>query len=383
MLYLIFIILFIVLGSAYSFIIIMYTTGWYKLEDYGGDTVNFNTKISVIIPVRNEEDQISHLLEDLVLQQYPPELFEVIVIDDASTDGTNDVVKRFIQQNSIISIRLLTLKEGSHSTGGKKSAINKGIEAAKGTLIITTDADCRTKPGWLSAIAGYYEDYHPKMIAGPVDYYAVGGFFRKFQAIEFLSLVVSGAGAIRSGHPVMCNGANLVYEKKAFEEVNGFELDQNYASGDDIFLLLKMKKKFGNRAVHFLKSREAIVLTKTKDTLWEFLEQRLRWVSKSKGYKDGDIIFASLVVYLFNLFLLVSFTAGLFIQQYFFIFLFLFCLKLFSDFPALAGISKFTHHKGIMVFYLPFQLFYIPFIAVMGLWGIIGNYHWKERKIIN
>jgi len=121
------------------------------------------------------------------------------------------------------------------------------------------------------------------------------------QHLEFLSLVASGAASVNSGFPVMCNGANLIYEKKAFDEVNGFDANENYASGDDVFLLLKMKKHFGKRSISVLNKPKAIVYTEAKKTLSELTHQRLRWASKTKGYRDFAILFVAAIVFGFNL----------------------------------------------------------------------------------
>ncbi len=371
----------------YVITILALTIGWFRINRWKKDDTAPKTKISVLIPVRNEADSIGQLLTNLLNQSYPKELHEVILVDDHSTDGTSEVVRGYQMpvpsdvEGPDAGYRIsLELNDGV----GKKEAIRKGVEVAEGDLIVTTDADCRVGPEWLSSIASYYEQYYPKLISGPVVLEKTYGFFKSFQSMEFMSLVASGAGAIGINRPIMCNGANLAFEKDAYLQAQTDDKSRKYASGDDIFLLLRIKKLFGKKAIRFLKIREAIVETNAKRTLKAYLNQRLRWVSKSKGYRDPAIIIVALIVFLFNLSLLTcSILAGQFdiLPR---ITAAMWIIKVIVDLPILLGFSMFARRDNVMGYYFIFAIGYVLFATVM---AVVGNlplgYSWKGRKIRN
>jgi len=178
----------------------------------------------------------------------------------------------------------------------------------------------------------------------------------------------------------MCNGANFCYEKSAFESVGGFEDNHHYASGDDVFLMLKINKQYGSGSVGFLKDRAAIVTTASQPNLRSFLNQRMRWTSKSPGYTDFGIILTAASVLLINLGILIGLCFGLFFGS-FQPFLFLLISKLIIDFPLLIALSSFMHQKRLLAYYLPVQVlmpFYVVFTALGGLFSTVS---WKGRPV--
>jgi cellulose synthase/poly-beta-1,6-N-acetylglucosamine synthase-like glycosyltransferase len=364
----------------YAIIIISYTYGWFHLKYWHRQTKNnLSTKVSIIISARNEQNNIINCLNDIIEQDYDKELFEIIVIDDASTDNTNALVNDFININSAYNIKLLSLKEQEHQNLFKKRAISKAIDLATGKLIITTDADCRMKQKWLSAIVDFYEANDFKMISAPVCFHNTDTVFKKMQSLEFMSLIVSGAASVALKNPIMCNGANLAYEKELFYKVNGFDNDK-YASGDDVFLLLKTKKMF-KHSIGFIKNYDATVFTEAQGNLKNFVNQRKRWVSKSRGYNDFLIIIIAFIVYTFNLLLLAGFILCLIYPQFLLQWLYIFLIKIFVDIPVLVGISSFMKQKGILLYYIPVQILNIFYTSVIGILGNMVKYKWKGREI--
>ncbi|MCK4361341.1 MAG: glycosyltransferase [Bacteroidales bacterium] len=370
----------ICLCFAYVFVILAFTYGWVRLEKFVLSDKEPKTKVSIIIPARNEEQNITDILYDLLKQSYPKNLFEIIVVDDFSTDNTKNLIKDFINSNPGLKIKLITTESGSPQISGKKQAIKTGLKNSSAELIVTTDADCRVSKNWLSTIIDFYEKKHPKMIVGPVCFLNDNKWFKKLQSLEFLSLIASGAGAIEIGLPIMCNGANLAYQKQAFDEVNGFETKNEFVSGDDVFLLLKIRKKWGSSAINFLKNSDAVAYTGAKKSFREFISQRIRWVSKSSGYTDFSITTTALVVYLFNLGLLAGFVFGLFYYELLPVVLIMFIVKLVIDLPILVGITKFVRRRKLLWNYLPLQIIYVIYISFMGIFGNFLKFEWKGRK---
>lgn len=371
---------FLILSGVFYFIIILsYTIGWFKLKSFLPTSDAFKTALSVIIPARNEEDNIILLLEDLQKQDYPANMFEVTVIDDHSTDDTLNVVRSFIENNYDLNIKIVSLTSDNISETYKKNAISKGIETSKGELIVTTDADCRVRPEWLKTITAFYEENNCKMIIGPVAYHNETTFFEKLQSLEFLSLIAVGAGAAAIQKPVMSNGANLAYEKKAFEIAGGFTKDK-FSSGDDVFLMMKFRKMFGSGSIAFLKNSNSFVYTKAKKSVKDFINQRVRWASKNKGF-DLNILFVSVTVYFLNLLLLTGLIISLFHPEIFPLIALAFGIKLIIDIPILAGFVKFAKKTALLLYVIPIYLIYPVYIVISGAWGVFGNYNWKERKI--
>ncbi len=370
----------IIFSLSYLIIIGFYTIGWYRLKNADFKTVSGTTRVSIIVPCRNEEDNIESLLFGLANQDYPTALYEVIVVDDNSTDKTVEKINTLKIQYPKPSIATIEIHEENQRIAFKKKAINLGIEKSTGDLIITTDADCRVGNQWLSSVVGFYEFSKPKMIVGPVSFHDEKTWFEKMQTLEFLSLVGITAGAISTGKPVMCNGANLVYEKSAFFEVGGFGNDQ-FSSGDDVFLMLKIKEFYGNKSVRFLKNDTAFVLTKAKRSLNEFIHQRTRWASKNKGY-DLKILTISFTVFITNFLVIVGLFWGIFNPEILRIMLMFILLKTLIELPVFIGVVSFAKRTSLLLYGLPLILFYPIYIIVAGIAGMISPYQWKGRRII-
>ncbi|MDZ4758770.1 MAG: glycosyltransferase [Bacteroidota bacterium] len=243
------------------------------------------TKVSVVVAARNEEDNILTLLGCLLNQKYPKEKYEIIIVNDYSDDNTENLLKGYGQQ-----IKYINVCDSIEQTGGKKNAIAYGVSQATGELIITTDADCILNPTHISVIEKLYRSTDAKFISAPVILYHIGNpilsrLLHHFQVVEFGSLIVAGNALINMRKPLLCNGANMAYPKKVFEEVNGYAGNEQIPSGDDEFLLKKIAAKYPND-IHFLPDKEAAVHTPAMATLSELVQQRIRWASKHKNYNS-------------------------------------------------------------------------------------------------
>lgn len=177
----------------------------------------------------------------------------------------------------------------------------------------------------------------------------------------------------------MCNGANLAYEKKAFIEVGGYDANNKYTSGDDIFLMIALKKT-AKRNISFIKCRDAIVCTSAQPTMKDFINQRKRWASKSRGYTDAAIVSVALLVFLFNLSLIASAALAIFSKAFLPVFLIGFIIKLVVDFPILFGVTSFMKQKKLLLFYFPLQVVYPFYIILTASFGLFSKFEWKKRS---
>jgi biofilm PGA synthesis N-glycosyltransferase PgaC len=363
----------IVLFFLYSWLIIYYWLAWKSIPGYAASTSLPQTKISVIIPARNEEKNIGQLLQALQEQTYPSVLFEIIVVDDHSTDATAALVQQFS------TVKLVQLKEDGINSY-KKKAIETGIAAATGELIVTTDADCLLSRDWLKTIAVFKEEKEAVFIAAPVVIDCNSSVLQVFQAMDFMVLQGITGAAVYKKQLSLCNGANLAYEKNAFDKVNGFDDIDNIASGDDMLLMHKIWKQYPAK-VHYLKSKEAIVSTQPMKTWKDFFNQRKRWASKTKHYGDKRIILVLSLVYLFNLSFLALAIAGFFCHHYWLYLAGLWLAKTIIEFPLVYSVSLFFGKQFLMKYFFFFQPIHIFYTIASGLFGQFGKYEWKGRRV--
>lgn len=391
----------LVLTVLYVVVISSFIRGWKAIKPFQYHQ-HKPLQVSIIIAARDEAANIEKTIKDLLAQAYEKAFLEIIFIDDHSTDNTAEIIKSYEAQG----ITLIQLKESNMLNSYKKKAIETAIGNARGELIITTDADCRMGPNWLKAIVSYYQERGYKMISSPVVYFEEQSRFERAQSLEFLFLIGMGASTIGNNKPSTCNGANLAYERQAFYEVGGFKGIDDLASGDDELLLHKMAEKYGNK-IGFLKNHDAIVYTQAKPTLREFIQQRKRWASKSTRYKNKSIIVLGILVWLFNLSIVLNLLAGIILllfapaqaeplqamantmdtatisggQQLLYLALLQFCIKFLIEFLFLKKVTQFARRPELMQLLPLLNILHIIYLIYIGIAGNSGKYSWKGRMV--
>ncbi|RZK43543.1 MAG: glycosyltransferase [Pedobacter sp.] len=366
------------LTLVYLIVVIAFIIGWHRLRTNKLKYLTPRTKVSVLVAARNEEHHIGLTIQDILNQDYESNLIELIIINDHSTDRTAEIVQSF-QSNGV---KLINLNENKALNSYKKKAIQTAIAQATGDLIVTTDADCRMGKNWIKAIVSYYEENDFKMISSPVAYFQERSIFEKFQTLEFSYLIGLGGATIGMNRPSTCNGANLAYERKAFDGVEGFKGIDDLASGDDELLLHKISAKY-NHKVGFLKNRDAIVYTLPKSTIGQFFEQRKRWASKSTRYKNKSIVLLGVAVWLFNLSILLNSLIALVFPS---INLWSMVgtqllLKVSVEIVFLSGILRFFRREQLLVWQPLVSMLHILYIVYIGIAGNSGRYNWKGRMV--
>ena len=371
----VFLLISIFLLLPYFLLIIYYRQGWLEIEVYCADVNHqvLNTFISVIIPARNEEKNIGTCIESVIKQTYPANLFEVIIINDYSDDETANIATSYNRRNINV-INLADFTGNNILNSYKKKAIEIGVSKAKGSLIVTTDADCIVPNKWLETIASYSKKTGSVFIAAPVSFFDLKNedsilkkFLKVFQSLDFMMLQgITGASVHKKIHN-MCNGANLAYEKEAFYKAGGFEGIDKIASGDDMLLMHKIQNLYPDR-IGYLKSPNAIVKTQAAATVREFMNQRIRWASKADKYSDIKITTVLILVYFLNLWILalaiVSFFTKTFVELFF-----------------LLPVARFFKNKKLLWWFIVAEPFHIIYTLVAGWLGKFGSYTWKGRKV--
>ncbi len=383
----IFLLISLLLLIAYVTLILYYRESWLQLKPYHpGNLLNHSTVVTVIVVARNEEKNIGNCIESILKQTYPENLFEIIIVDDNSDDATASIARSF-QKNNITLLDLKNFTANENLNSYKKKGVQTAIDLAKGSLIVTTDADCIVQPEWLKTMASYYEKFRPVFIAAPVVYgVSLHGdslfkkFLKIFQSLDFIALQGITGGSVYKKFHSMCNGANLAYEKSAFKKVGGFEGIDQVASGDDMLLMHKIQTLFPDK-VMYLKSSEAIVQTLPSETLRDFMNQRIRWASKAGIYTDSKITAVLFLVYIFNAWIFFMGVCSFVYRDALYLFLVLLIVKTVAELFFLFPVAGFFKKKKLLWLFLAAQPFHVIYTLIAGWLGKFGSYKWKGRKV--
>ena len=333
--------------------------------------------VSIIIPFRNEKENILANLKSIESQLYPVEKFEVIYVDDFSEDNSVELLKKNVRRNNV---SVLSVPNDFSINAHKKRAVRYGIENAKGNIIVTTDADCVHDEEWLKSLMQSFDSV-TGFVSGPVEFETDNSLFSEFQKLEFAGLVLCGAGLIGAGHPTICNAANIAYRKKVFDEIGGFNDQMNLSSGDDELLMQKIFRD-SDFKVKFCIDKKTIVKTSANKTLSDFYQQRKRWASKGLFYNDKSLVLKLILIYSFYVGLISQLILGLFYHPFFLVTFFISMLfKFIFEFRILyIGKQILFDDLRLKYFYIA-EVFQIPYIIFTGLVGALGNYFWKSRKV--
>jgi len=343
--------------------------GFLKVKIYQKTDLNPHTSFTIIVPFRNEEENLPKLLNSFSTLNYPTDLFEVILIDDNSKE-------KF--QASHFTFHISQINNIRVSNSPKKDAITTAMLRVKTNWVITTDADCIVPENWLLTFDNYIQENKVSMLAGAVTYDCENSFLHHFQQLDLTSLQGATIGSFGLNKGFMCNGANFAYTKSLFESLNGFDGNDKIASGDDVFLLQKAIEKFPNE-VHYLKAQEAIINTKPTETWKALFYQRVRWAAKTSSYKSNYGKFLGLIVFVGNLSFVIAFLLViLLILDYPFFVLFAF-LKFMIDFVLLSKTNQFLKGTRIKSLLLS-SLLYPFFSSTVALYSLFGSYEWKDRQ---
>lgn len=335
-------------------------------------------KISVIIAIRNESKNLHQLLEALRKQYYPKALYEVFIIDDHSEDQSVKIVEDYISMYPSFHLKLFRMEKGKYISP-KQEALRMGLNKASGAIIATTDGDCVMNRNWLLEINKNFNNDKCMLLMGAVLFHKEKSLFEKFQSLEFLSIMGMTAGAAYQQKASMCNGANLAYRKTLFEN-EGLYRDATLASGDDIFLLFKVKNKFPD-GVFFSASKDHVVYTKALSSIKDFIQQRKRWASKTRVYRDFDALYSGGLTVLINfLFVILSFLSPL-AAKYLILFLLIAFVKGLVDYRLTAELAKHFDKKILLRYFIPEFLVYAYYVILVAILSLQKSYYWKGRKL--
>jgi len=362
-------IIFFSIGLLYLLAICWLIYGCSQVTLYTKKEVTPKTTFSILVPFRNEAENLPILLESISKLKYPTDLFEVLLIDDASE-------KEFKVSGLKFKVSIVTTIRISNSP--KKDAITTGVPLANNDWIVTTDADCIVPENWLLTMDDYIQNHTIEMIAGAVNYDCKPSFLHHFQQLDLMSLQGATIGSFGINKGFMCNGANFAYTKSLFQKLNGFAGNDKIASGDDVFLLQKAVAQFPEK-VQYLKSKDTIVRTQPTDSWKALFHQRVRWASKTSSYQSRFGIGLGLVVFAGNLSLILGLVLGVLSWMPLAYIMLLWLAKFIVDSALLYTTHRFLSPSK-MRYWISSSLLYPFFSTSVALYAVFGSYEWKGRR---
>ena len=365
----------IFLAYCYSLLVLFAVRGW-KLHDKAMGTEHSYPFCSVVIAARNEAESIRATVESLLAQNYPKDCYEILVIDDHSTDATKQILDEIAATNTIL--RVFSAPDG---VVGKKQALKHVLQHASGDYLLFTDADCFIGKNWIETYITYASTHKGNLYFGNIcpNITSKSSFIEKCAALDFIGILGVQNGLAKIGHAFSCNGANMCITKDFYS--TSYKTNETFSSGDDVFLL-HSAKQIDTNSIHFIQNEQATVGTNVPRTISAFFNQRCRWASKANGYKDKDAILVAFIVYVYCLALTIAGGFACFGNKTAFAcFIFLFLVKLCIDF--ILFFTTRTHFKSGRYIWLaiPFECVYFLYITIVPIASIFYKTKWKERTI--
>lgn len=353
--------------TCYALFITFILSGLFRHKVLKVSSYDALPRVSVVIAARNEEDQISNLINDLIIQEYPIDQLEIVLVNDRSTDSTLDIITE--ASNNYAFIKVVSINEESKEMTPKKNALTKGIESALGEIVVLTDADCRVGKLWVSSMAYSVMNQNCISIGFSEVTNENDSLFDRYQRIDFFSIIIANAGVSGWGAFWSGSGQNLAFYKNDFEAIGGFQDVRKRISGDDMYLVQAISN-LKNGYVHI--DPNSFVKTSPVKSVSSFFNQRVRWSSNAKmNFYDAPLFFGFLLtMMIYNLLILFSFLLG---NPW----LSLLSIKFILDALVIfLGGKLFDRNMDILAYcvWAILQPIYVPLI---GIWGIRGKFYWK------
>lgn len=368
------IIISIFIAGFYVLLMLLLIIGRCKLKAFNFEPLPQINKFSIIIPFRDEAKNLEILLQSLSKLNYPKEQFEIILVNDFSSDNFMPIIDNF----RVLFPNLYCVNSVNAGASPKKTALSLGIFNAKYNWIITTDADCTFSKNWLNSINQKIVKDKPLMIAGLVKFNLKKGLLNHFQCLDLLSLQATLLGTFGWQKPILCHGANLCYSKSLFYELNGFSSHHHIASGDDVFLLEAAVAKYPDKVL-VLNSLEGVVSTNAEPTINALLSQRMRWAAKATSYHNWITKIVGLIVFAMSLLMITSGILSLFNMFDVKLFFILLLIKFIIDALILFPMAHFFKQKSALKSFVFSSLLYPLFSVTSVMLGFTKIYTWKNR----
>ena len=327
--------------------------------------------VTLIVPFRNEAANIPDLVSNLLKISYKN--LEILLVDDHSTDGSADLLRKDLKDKHEVKI-LRSLNNG------KKSALEYGVNAASGQIILCTDADCSFPELWIEKMITPFQNPAVQLVAGAVMVQGTDKFLDVFQSIDWASILLTTNYSFAIKRPLMCSGANLAYRREAFLQVNGYDGNREIKSGDDEFLLKKIHITYGEESCFYFSSSEVLVTTKPEVSWHALINQRVRWASKWRAHfsvlhaLSAILAFGSQLVWLGSLFLIPFGKKGMLV------FGLVWLMKVSAEKLSLGKVLESIGRKPTILSILKTSFVHPIYVLQTGIGAVRGKFMWKGRE---
>ena len=357
---------FSVLISFYIVFYLVLMIGWKAIRKNKNKTIDSKinpSEVTVIIPFRNEYENLIHLIEKISTLKTVPCRF--LFINDHSEDNWRDL---FIDSNRDL-IEVISLEKERQ---GKKAAVQKGVESSSSKFILSWDADIDFKIDYFNQIQ---QIDSADLVILPV-HFKSENYWQSLGEIDFYLANFINQTSAYWKRPIMCNGANLLFKRKAYLDVINLKEHEHILSGDDMFLLKRMNQE---RKEINLVSDACSVSTSSPDTFRGYLKQRTRWIGKSFYIQDNLLNFWAGLQFLFAISFFVLFTYYA-IQDLQLFVLFL-TIKSAIDVIFLSFYFK-SINKNLLTLFIPLYGLIFPIYNLFIFFSFFSKQQeWKGRKL--
>lgn len=351
--------------TLYSALIIFYTLKFLFHKDAITQNPQ-NLPINIITAAKNEEENIDKFLSCISSQNYQNS--EFILVDDHSTDNTFSIASEYKQRYNFILC---------HNNGnGKKAALRTALTHCNAPYILFTDADCYSNPQWASIMAASAQHTKADIILAPLIIKADNpkSVFQRLWQTESLAILTLTAGAAIAGHPIMCNGGNMMVNTSLRNTADAYIKD-HYCSGDDIFLL--QYAVANDKKVIFVKSGDSVVYTHSPQTLRALIRQRSRWAGKVSGYTDKVTILVAALVFGANISILLAIGLWAVGVIDWYIFLLVWIIKFAADAFSVIIPAKYYKIPVKLIDIFVLAVIYPVYTVVCTGWGGVKSPSWR------
>jgi cellulose synthase/poly-beta-1,6-N-acetylglucosamine synthase-like glycosyltransferase len=325
--------------------------------------------VTLIVPARNEEQNIDQCLESLIRCNYPNERYEIICVDDCSEDMTHEKLEYYSLHYPNVHVIRLGPEKKSAELHGKTAALQAAFDIAKGEYVLMTDADCIVHEQWIREYVSAFKGTDPGLIAGitRIQYH---NFFSKVQALEWIYMSKMAAAGVGWNTPLGCYGNNYGIKKSLLDEIGGYR-NIKFSVTEDLMLMLEAHRVSGN--TRYLTSPEVRVLTKPVKDLGTYFNQHHRWTNggKALGLKAFVFVLCSSSLWLAFLLSLIALNPlymGLVLL-----------LRILGDFLVL--LFPLIKHKEskLFLYIVPAILFFLVVELIAPLMLLFKKVEWKGR----
>ncbi|HRE41056.1 MAG TPA: glycosyltransferase [Ignavibacteria bacterium] len=327
--------------------------------------------VSVIIAARNEKDNITRCINSLKKIKYDKSLYEIILVNDKSTDNTKELM--YLASGNDKNIIIIDSRNSESSNlKGKANAIDTAIEIAKGDIILTSDADCEISPDWIIETAKYY-DSKTAMVCGFTNIKYTESLFFKMQALDWVYLLSLASGSTGINNTLSCIGNNLSFRKSVYLEVGGYEGIEFSVTED--FALMRAIFKLKKYKIKYPVNEKSVVWTEGCKDLKTLYKQKKRWLKGGLkinllGYIIGFELYIMNLTLIFGLFFLDPL-----------IYIALIAIKFFSELLIMIPVIFRLKLKNLFQYFLFFEIYFAVYGLLLPFSFLFGNkIDWKGRK---